>query len=52
MQENFDPMAGESARRIREDPEREQPILDPTDPRYGQPRPTPPPPEPPPARDR
>lgn len=31
----FDPMAGERARRIYERPEEPQPILDPTDPRYG-----------------
>lgn len=31
----FDPMAGESARRASERPEEPQPILDPTDPRYG-----------------
>ncbi len=31
----IDPTAGERARRIRLHPERPQPILDPTDPRYG-----------------
>jgi hypothetical protein len=30
-----DPTAGERARQIRLDPARPQPILDPTDPRYG-----------------
>lgn len=32
-----DPTAGRRARMIREQPERDQPIADPTDPRYGEP---------------
>lgn len=30
-----DPTAGERARQLRQDPAQPQPILDPTDPRYG-----------------
>lgn len=36
MRPSFDPMAGESARAIQADPAAPQPILDPTDPRYGE----------------
>ena len=35
-QDSFDPTAGERARQIREHPDAPMPILDPTDPRYGQ----------------
>lgn len=37
--ETRDPTAGERARAIREHPEDAQVILDPTDPRYGEPMP-------------
>jgi len=34
---DFDPTAGETARRMRVDPEAEKPVTDPTNPRYGAP---------------